>query len=114
MQTQIAAIATVERRPAEQQRGNRVRVDIDSGIAVCAAYDIQFAIPVRQNSFLGDYFDEAFDVIKPKARWTASGFTTACSVIATPSSVGSGLRPGESAEMVPVGDAGADPEEALG
>ena len=35
---------------------------VATGTELAPPFDVQFAIPVHQNSFSGDYFDEAFDI----------------------------------------------------
>ena len=66
--TQVTLERTIERTPHVRGfafgslRTNCGAAQVATGTELGPPFDVQFAIPVHQNSFSGDYFDEAFDI----------------------------------------------------
>jgi hypothetical protein len=66
--TQVTFERTIERTPHVTRftfgslQTNCGAAQVATGTELGPPFDVQFAIPVHQNSFSGDYFDEAFDI----------------------------------------------------
>src|SRR5664279_4358368 len=66
--TQVTLERTIERTPHVTRftfgslRTNCGAAQVATGTELGPPFDVQFAIPVHQNSFSGDYFAEAFDI----------------------------------------------------
>jgi hypothetical protein len=66
--TQVTFERTIERNPHVTRfdfgplQTTCGPLTVATGTELGPPFDVQFALPVHQNSFSGDYFDEAFDV----------------------------------------------------
>jgi hypothetical protein len=67
-ETQVTFERTIERTPHVTRfsfgslQTNCGAAQVTTGTKLGPPFDVQFAIPVHQSSFSGDYFDEAFDI----------------------------------------------------
>jgi hypothetical protein len=67
--TQVTFERTIERHPHVTRfdfgllQTNCGPTNVATGPELGPPFDVQFALPVHQNSFSGDYFDEAFNVV---------------------------------------------------